>query len=70
MDKVHNIEKMLKELPTRTEIQNIVILNSRPTTNKTHQSTPPTTPDMVCDKSDVGPHAQHRNRVCQHPVMW
>ena len=38
MDKVHTIEKMLKELPTRTEIQNIVVLNSRPTINKTHKS--------------------------------
>ena len=57
MDKVYNIEKMLKELPTRTEIQNIVILNSMPITNKTHQSTPPTTPDMVCHKSEVGPDA-------------
>ena len=34
-DKVHNIEKMLKELPTRTEIQNIIVLNNRTTTNKT-----------------------------------
>ena len=58
MDTVYNIEKMLKELPTRTEILNIVVLNSRPTTNKPHQSSPPTTPDMVCDKSDAGPDAR------------
>ena len=58
MDKVCNIEKMLKELPTRTEIQNIVDLNSRPTTNNPYQSTPPTTPDMVCDRSDAGSDAR------------
>ena len=58
MDKVYNIEKMLKELPTRTEIQNIVVLKSRPTTNKPHKFTPPTTPDMVCDKSEAGPDAR------------
>ena len=68
MDKVYNIEQMLKELPTRTEIQNIVVLNSRPTnqhTNKAHQSTPPTTPDMVCDKSEARPDARatHNSRM-------
>ena len=57
MDKVHIIERMLKELPIRTDIQSIVVLNSRSTTNKSHKSTPPTTPDMVCDKSEFGPHA-------------
>ena len=65
---VYNIEKMMKELPTRTEIQNIVVLNSRPTnqhTNKPHQSTPATTPDMVCDKSEARPDARatHNPRV-------
>ena len=54
MDKVYNIEKMLKELPTRTEIQNTVVLNSRPTTTKSHKSTTRTTPGMVRDKSEVG----------------
>ena len=56
---------MLKELPTRTEIQNIVVLNSRPTTNKPQQSTPPTTPNMVCDKSEIDPDARatHNSRM-------
>ena len=65
MDKVYNIEKMLKELPTHTKIQNIVVLNSRPPTNKPHQSTPPTTPDMMCDKSETRPvaHAPHNLRT-------
>ena len=58
MDKVYNIEKMLKELPTRTQIKNIVVLNSRPTT-----------PDMVRDKSEAGPDARAPHNLRMSTVL-
>ena len=54
MEKVQSIEKLLKELPTRAEVQSIIVLNRPPAITSPQRSTPSLTIDTVDDQSESG----------------
>ena len=76
MEKVLSLEKLLKDLPTRTEVQSIVVLNSRPANTSpliphlTPHPTPPQTLDTVGDQSEAGKDAANPStNTTQQPQM-